>query len=61
MGDFPGGPMVKNLPANAGDTDSSPGSGKIPLRLHSATTEPQSPRACAEQQEATVKIACIWK
>ena len=53
--------MVKNLPANAGDTDSSPGSGKIPLRLHSATTEPQSPRACAEQQEATVKIACIWK
>ena len=27
--DFPGGPLVKNLPANAGDTD-SPCSRKIP-------------------------------
>ena len=27
-GDFPGGAVVKNLPANAGDTGSSPGSGK---------------------------------
>ena len=26
-GDFPGGTMVKNLPANAGDTGSSPGLG----------------------------------
>ena len=25
--DFPGGAVVKNLPANAGDTDSSPGPG----------------------------------
>ena len=25
-GDFPGGAVVKNLPANAGDTGSSPGS-----------------------------------
>ena len=41
--DFPGGPVVKNQPANAGDTDSTPGSGKIPLHLHSTTTEPQSP------------------
>ena len=26
--DFPGGAVVKNLPANAGDTGSSPGPGK---------------------------------
>ena len=26
--DFPGGPVVKNPPANAGDTGSSPGSGR---------------------------------
>ena len=26
--DFPGGEVVKNLPANAGDTDSSPGPGR---------------------------------
>ena len=27
-GDFPGGAVVKNLPANAGDTGSSPGPGR---------------------------------
>ena len=27
---FPGGAMVKNLPANAGDPDSIPGSGRAP-------------------------------
>ena len=27
--DFPGGPVVKNLPANAGDTDSIPGPGRF--------------------------------
>ena len=28
LGDFPGGAVVKNLPANAGDTGSSPGPGR---------------------------------
>ena len=28
--DFLGGPVVKSPPANAGDTDSIPGPGKIP-------------------------------
>ena len=28
MRDFPGGTLVKNLPANAGDTSSSPGPGR---------------------------------
>ena len=28
--DFPRGPMVKNLPANVGDTGSIPGPGRFP-------------------------------
>ena len=46
--DFPGGPVVKNLPCNARDTGSIPGQGiKIPqardqLSLCSATTKPKS-------------------
>ena len=28
LSDFPGGAVVKNLPANAGDTGSSPGPGR---------------------------------
>ena len=28
--DFPGGSVVKNLPANVGDTGSIPGSGRSP-------------------------------
>ena len=44
-GDFPGGPVVKNLPCNAGDMSSIPGRGnKTPhaaeqLSLHTPTTE----------------------
>ena len=42
---FAGGPVVKNLPANAGGTGSIPGSGKIPhaeeqLSPCAPTTEP---------------------
>ena len=45
---FPGGPVIKNLPGNAGDTGSIPGWGiKTPhalkqLRLHATTIEPKS-------------------
>ena len=42
-GDFPGGAVVKNLPANAGDTDSIPGPGRshMPrIRPCATTTEP---------------------
>ena len=31
--DFPGGSVVKNLPANAGDVGSIPGSGRFPGEL----------------------------
>ena len=60
---FPGGAVVKNPPANAGDTGSSPGLGRslvlwsnqahAPqlLSLHSRTHEPQllSPRAATTE------------
>ena len=39
--DFPGGPLVKNLPANAGDPSSIPGLG----RLHKLqATKPKCPK-----------------
>ena len=45
FGDLPGGTVVKNPPANAGDTGSIPGLGKIPhateqLNPCATTTEP---------------------
>ena len=54
--DFPGGPVIKNLPASAGDTGSTPGLGtKIPhaagqLSLCATTLSPH-PGAQAPQQE----------
>ena len=61
--DFPGGAVVKNPPANAGDMGSSPGPGRphmpwsnkahVPQLLspRAATTEARAPRARAPQQE----------
>ena len=58
--DFPGGAMVRNLPANAGDPGSIPGQGtKIPHGsgqpdLHTATTEAWAPwHPCSAIREAT--------
>ena len=67
--DFPGGTVVKNLPANAGDTGSSPGPGRshMPrsnwahapqlLSLRSRAREPQLLRPCATTTEARVPRA----
>ena len=45
MQDFPGGPVVKNPPANAGDTGSIPSPGKFhvsgQLGPYATTTEPK--------------------
>ena len=56
LGDFPGGPVVKNLPVNVGDADVVPGRRtKIPPatgQLLDATSEahvPQLEKACAMQ------------
>ena len=58
-GDFPGGPVVKNLPSNEGDTGSIPVQGnKSPHAmmqlesLHAATTEPLRSRALELRQSA---------
>ena len=61
--DFPSGTVVKNPPANAGDTGSTPGRGtKIPcaagqLSLRTTTTEPapqwESPHATTREREPT--------
>ena len=46
--DFPGGPVVKNLPCNAGDASSIPGQGTRiphtmePLSQRATTTEPHA-------------------
>ena len=44
FGDFPGGPMAKNLPCNAGDMDSIPDPGRSHMpwnnSLCAATAEP---------------------
>ena len=59
--DFPGGPVVKNLSANAGDTGSTPGPGRfhVPqgneawtpqlLNPQATTTQAHVPGVCAPQ------------
>ena len=55
--DFPGGPVVKDPPSDAGNAGSIPGRGtKIPYAVGQlspcpATTEPVCSRACAPQLE----------
>ena len=69
-GDFPGGTVVKNLPANGGDTGSSPGPGRshtpwsneahVPqlLSLCSRAREPQLLSSRTATTEARVPRAC---
>ena len=58
---FPGGPVVKSMPANVADTDSIPGPrAKIPyargqLNPHATVTEPIHSRVCESQ---LLKLAC---
>ena len=54
--DFPGAPVVKNLPANAGDTGSNPSPGKIPHATEQPSpgatpTEPMCPGAFVPQEK----------
>ena len=63
LGDFPGGPVLKNPPSNAGDTGSISGWGtKIPravgqLSLHAAATDPTCSGACVPQLEKSPRTA----
>ena len=58
--DFPGDPVVKNLPSNSGDTGSIPGQGIKHLNAvgqlspRKAITEPVGSRACVPQLEKTM-------
>ena len=48
--DFPGGPVIKNLPLNAGDVASIPGKGtEIPLATGQVC---HTPHACKPQLES---------
>ena len=51
-GDFPGGPVFKNLPCNAGDMGLILGQGtKIPHSLEQETLHPTRPRAAPQKRE----------
>ena len=54
LGDFPGGTVVKNPPANAGDAGSSPGPGRSHMPWSNEAREPQllSPRATTTEARA---------
>ena len=60
-GDFPGGPVVKNLPSNAEDACSIPGQGiKIPhtmgqIHPHAATRESPSTTVKTQSSSPTKK------
>ena len=48
--DFHGGPVVGNLPANAGDMGSVSGSGRFPIQLESSPHLPQLQKTRTQQQ-----------
>ena len=48
---FPGGTVVKNPPANAGDTGSIPGPGRSHVRWSSQARAPQLLSLCSRAQE----------
>ena len=52
--DFPGGPVVKNLPTDARDMGSILGRERSHMPC-ATTTEAHTPRACAPQQENTLR------
>ena len=47
---FPGGAVVESLPANAGDTGSSPGPGRSHMLWSNWAREPQLEKARAQQR-----------
>ena len=51
---FPGGAVVENLPANAGDTGSSPGLGRSHMPRSNWAREPQLLSLCSATREAAI-------
>ena len=64
MGGFPGGAVLENLPANAGDTGLSPGLGRSHMPWSNWAREPQLMSLCiwslfsATGEAATVRGPC---
>ena len=56
--DFPGGAVVKNLPANAGDMGSSPGPGMIPHAREKQTRASQLLSLCSRAREPQILSPC---
>ena len=56
-GDFPGGPVVKNPPANTGDMGSIPGQGtRVPHAV-----EQLSPSATTRESLCCNERSCMWQ
>ena len=56
---FPGGAVVENLPANAGDTGSSPGLGRSHMPQSSWAREPQLLSLCVWSPCSATREAAI--
>ena len=56
---FPGGAVVENPPAKAGDTGSSPGLGRSHMPRSDCAREPQLLSPCATTTEARVPTARV--
>ena len=57
-GGFPGGAVVKNPPANAGDTGLSPGPGRSHMPWSNKTLEPQLLSLCSGACEPQLLSLC---
>ena len=58
MRDFPGGAVVKNLPANAGDMGSSPGLGRSHMLWNSEAHAPQLLSLCSRARKPQLLSPC---
>ena len=56
--DFPGGAVVKNLPANAGDMGSSPGPGRSHMPRSKWARAPQLLSLCSRAREPQLLSLC---
>ena len=57
--DFPGGAVVKNLPANAGDTGSIPGPGRSHMPWSNEARAPQLLSLCSRVHEPQLLSPCV--
>ena len=55
--DFPGGPMVKNPPVNAGDTGPTPGLGRVHMPQSDETHGHLEPALCSKRSQQSGKPA----